>query len=292
MKTVVAVGKFDAVHIGHQQLLQRAVAIAQDTQQQPCALTFDPLPNEFFAQDDAAYFRLYPTQARIKLLQYYGAKQVFVQAFDADFRNLSAIQFVRDVLYQQYQCSHVIVGANFSFGYQKQGNAQLLERLGKQYDMAVTVVPLATSQQQVISSSVIRAAVLHNEFTQAADLLGRSYCFSGQVRNGSKLGRTLGFPTANIELVHRLPFAGVYAVTVATGNTTHAGVMNCGNRPTVGGTAHITEVHIFDFCDDIYGETITITPHTFIRVEQKFASVDALQLQITKDCQQAKRILS
>jgi riboflavin kinase/FMN adenylyltransferase len=226
-----------------------------------------------------------------------GVEQLVLLPFDRELANLSPQQFVEEILVRSLGATQVSVGQDFRFGRGRAGEAADLQQLAAPYGIAVTVVPLLFCQGERISSSNIRQALLAGDLSKANRLLGRPYSLTGEVVSGQQLGRTLGFPTANLQLPLEkfLPAKGVYAVRVTgagTADSPAAGVMNIGIRPTVAGGQPTAEVHLLDWSADLYGKTLTVTLEHFLRPEQKFSSLDALKAQIHADCAAARSQLS
>lgn len=286
---VVAIGNFDGVHRGHQALLAQARAIA-DQSASPCvALTFSPHPRRFF-QPHAPAFMLCVQHERDDLLRQYGADHVESLPFNASLSQMSAEDFIQYILRDRLQARHIVVGQNFVFGRGRQGHVDTLMAHG--FDVTA-LAQVTDAEDMIYSSTAVRQAIMAHDFAQAAALLGRAWHIAGPVITGAQRGRTLGVPTANIpwpEDVLQPPF-GVYAVTAHTQDgESYAAIANFGVRPTIDASTEnpLLEVHLFDFSDDLYGQTIRVTPHHFIRPEQTFADLSALKAQITQDIAQAR----
>ncbi len=261
----------------------------------PTAVTFNPHPREFFTGQPKSL--LTPPEEKVAQLKAMGVEQLVLLPFDRELANLSPQQFVEEILVRSLGATQVSVGQDFRFGRGRAGEAADLQQLAAPYGIAVTVVPLLFCQGERISSSNIRQALLAGDLSKANRLLGRPYSLTGEVVSGQQLGRTLGFPTANLQLPLEkfLPAKGVYAVRVTgagTADSPAAGVMNIGIRPTVAGGQPTAEVHLLDWSADLYGKTLTVTLEHFLRPEQKFSSLDALKAQIHADCAAARSQLS
>ena len=290
--TAIALGNFDGIHQGHCSVL-RSLIDAVSRQQphlSPSVVSFDPHPREFFTGEKRQL--LTPIPQKAELLANLGVEQLILLPFDRDLASLSPQQFVAEILVEQLQAKMVSVGMDFRFGYQRKGTGVDLKDLAAKYDIAVKLNSLHTYQDPSadkvrVSSSLIRQALKEGDIKTANLMLGRAYSLWGQVVTGKQLGRTIGFPTANLEVAPEkfLPRFGVYAVDVLLGATTLKGVMNIGCRPTVAGELPTIEVHILNWSGDLYGQDLRVNLIEFIRPEQKFASVEALKQQITKDCQ-------
>ncbi|MBW4559689.1 MAG: bifunctional riboflavin kinase/FAD synthetase [Mojavia pulchra JT2-VF2] len=281
-------------------------------------VTFHPHPQEFFSGQPRTL--LTPLDEKVEQLRSLGIEQLVLLPFDKELSALSPEDFVEKILVQQLRCQRLSVGQDFCFGKQRTGTARDLQLLAAKYDIPVTIVPLQTytgsdnppadsscvnialTQEPPISTSRIRQTLENGDITSANLLLGRPYTLFGVVIQGQQLGRTIGFPTANLQLPKDkfLPRQGVYAVRGsilnATPNATapipYLGVMNIGNRPTVNGTEPSVEVHLFDWSGDLYGKKLAVQLVKFLRPEQKFSSLEALKTQIQLDCAIAREVLS
>jgi riboflavin kinase/FMN adenylyltransferase len=254
-------------------------------------VTFHPHPQEFFTGQHRSL--LTPLEEKVLILQNMGFEQLVLLPFDEQLASLSPQAFVQDILVQQLQAKLVSVGVDFCFGRQRSGTVDDLTAIAQDYGVSVAVVPLQQLAGERISSSRIRQALQSGNLHQANHLLGRAYRLIGQVVAGQQLGRTLGFPTANLKLPPEkfLPRHGVYAVRVQCPDgrgTLLPGVMNLGHRPTVNGTTQTVEVHLLDWSGELYGQQLIVSLDTFLRPEQRFASLDDLTAQIQRDCAQAR----
>ena len=294
---VVAVGNFDGVHCGHQVVLGGAREAARAAGVPLGVLTFEPHPRRFF-QPDTPPFRLTPLRIKARHLAAFGVDVLYVLQFDGGLSRLSAADFVRDVLVDGLGAARVVVGADFCFGRQRQGNADYLRAQGDELGFGVDVVaPVADDGGAVYSSSAIRKHLREGRPGEAADLLGHLWEIEGRVLTGDQRGRTIGFATANVALGDYVPPArGVYAVCagVDAGDDTEwlDGVANFGVRPTVDGTTLLLEVHLFDFDGDLYGRHLRVALVDYIRAEQKFAGLEALKAQISADGERARACLA
>jgi len=300
----VALGNFDGVHRGHQRVIQpilKFVGASLTDKLSPktsnsihnyaTVVTFNPHPQEFFTGQARAL--LTPLNEKVQQLVSLGVEQLVLLPFDRELAALSPQQFVEKILVQQLQSQRISVGEDFRFGRGRTGTAAELQAIAAIYNIPVTIVPLQTCEGERISSSSIRQALQQGDMKCAKALLGRSYTLSGPVIQGQQLGRTISFPTANLQLPPEkfLPRQGVYAVRVSTEAGTELGVMNIGLRPTVNGTSPSIEVHLLDWSGDLYSKTLTVYLEKFLRPEQKFASLEALKEQIQADCTIAKSFL-
>jgi len=292
--TAIALGNFDGVHRGHQRVLKHITATSADGPCHPTVVSFDPHPRAFFSGQSQPL--LTPRPEKSQLLEQLGIDQLVLLPFSQALAQLSPQEFIETIVIQQLQAQRVSVGADFRFGHQRQGTVQDLQALASVWGLKVHVVQLQPEQGQRISSSQIRQALEQGAVDLARHLLGRPYGLVGTVVTGRRLGRQLGFPTANLQLPpdKLLPRWGVYAVQVTAdfGMRPLAGVMNIGQRPTLEGPARcLAEVHLLDWYGDLYGQTLTVQLIQFLRPEQKFTSLTALKEQIALDCLRAKTYL-
>lgn len=287
--TALAIGNFDGVHRGHGALLGRLGETARQFSLPPTILTFEPHPREFFAPASAPA-RLTTFREKIELLAEAGVEQAMVCRFNALFAALTAEQFIEQVLVHGLQVRHVIIGDDFRFGKGRLGDFALLQAAGSRFGFGVEAMGSVMVDGERVSSSGVRAALATGDMAHAASLLGRPYIIDGQVAHGDKIGRQLGFATANIRIKHNpLPMTGVFAVQVSgLGDQPLPGVANLGVRPTVGGTRPLLEVHLFEFDRDIYGKHISVRFVHKLRNEQRFPNFDALKAQIAADAAAAR----
>lgn len=282
--TVVAIGNFDGVHLGHAALLARLVAHARRLGLPPTVLTFEPHPREFFSPQQAPA-RLSTLHEKLAMLAEHGVEQVLLCRFNERFASLSAEAFLEQVLGGCLQARQVLVGDDFRFGRGRQGDFSLLQAFGAQQGFGVASLPSVMVAGERASSSGVRDALARGDMAHAASLLGRPYMMDGRVVHGDKIGRQLGFATANIRVKHNpLPMTGVFAVEVGVaGGGVLTGVANLGIRPTVGGTRPLLEVHLFDFSGDLYGRHLSVRFVHRLRAEQRFPDFAALKAQIACD---------
>ena len=282
----VVIGNFDGVHRGHRAVVGQARAIADTGGHRCVVLTFDPHPREVLG--GPARPRLTTLVRRVELLRASGADDVVVEPFTLEFAAWSPDRFARDLLAARLDAKAVVVGQNFRFGAKRAGDLAKLRVLGAELGFSVAVAKIAGDAQGNFSSTRVRAAVSAGDLTEATNVLGRPHSIAGTVEKGDQLGRTIGFPTANLGgVVEMLPPHGVYAIRAGG----RAGVMNIGVRPTVGGTVLRVEAHLFDFAGDLYGQTLRAELVARIRGEQKFDGLDALKTQIAKDIDAARAVL-
>lgn len=305
---VMTIGNFDGVHGGHQRLIAQVIAEAKARNCPSLILTFEPHPFEFFAHNQNNHnthntpnthnkenqfklARLTRLREKFTALAKTGIDYVLTLPFNRDVANMTASHFVAEILYHTLACKHIIVGDDFRFGYKRQGDVLFLGRLGKQYGFNVEVLPTIHENQQRISSTRVREALNQADLSEAAKLLGRPYTMQGRISHGDKLGRELGFPTANIFLHRQLtPFTGVFTVLVY-GITDYPlpGVANIGIRPTLEqNTRTLLEVHLLDFDQTIYGRYVEIEFCQKLREEIRYPNLDLLKNQIADDVAQAK----
>jgi riboflavin kinase/FMN adenylyltransferase len=293
---VVALGNFDGVHRGHQELLRRAAEIARPEGAAGgapvVALTFEPHPRRFFVPDTGP-FRLTLLPAKVRLLAEHGVEAVLAQGFDEVFAALSAEAFLEDVLHKGLGARHVVCGYDFTFGNRRSGNVEMLRSGGRERGFGVTVLDPVMREGEIYSSTRIREALRAGMASEAAELLGHRWEIEGTVEEGDRRGRTIGFPTANVALgEHLRPRFGVYAVRALVERKWLNGVANLGRRPTVGKLQENFEVHLFDFADDIYGRSVRVALVDFIRPEMKFAGLEPLKAQIAADAGVARELLA
>ena len=291
----MAIGTFDGVHPGHQAVIRKAVELAREAGKRASVMTFEPHPRAFFGHGEAYAESLTPLPEKIRLLGELGVDIVYVAQFDRAFSGLTPEAFVRGLLIGRLNVSIAAVGFDFSFGRGGAGNPALLAELGAP-ELAVHTVEPVSAAGEKISSSRIRQALTLGDVALAAALLRRPYRISGTVAHGAARGRTIGFPTANIEPDGRyvVPRHGVYAVNVRRGGDVHPAVMNVGIVPTFneGGGKPKLEAHLLDFSGDLYGERLTVEFVAFLRPELKFGSAAELAAQIREDAEQARRLLA
>jgi riboflavin kinase / FMN adenylyltransferase len=295
--TLVALGNFDGIHQGHRQVIQPILLDSEFSL--PCSekifptvVTFSPHPQEFFTGQCRSL--LTPLAEKVQHLESLGVEQLVLLPFDEALASLTPQEFVEKILVQQLQAKQVSVGQNFRFGKCRAGTTDDLKAIAAQHNVAVSIAPLYTTAGERVSSSAIRYALENGNPRQAAQLLGRPYALVGEVVQGRQLGRTIGFPTANLDLPGEkfLPRKGVYRVRVKGSTVEGFGVMNIGDRPTVTHQEPLkptVEIHLLDWSGDLYGQTLTVELESFLRPEQKFASLEDLKAQIQLDCQMARR---
>ncbi len=288
--SVLTIGNFDGVHRGHQALLQMLIAKARALALPAVVLTFEPHPREYFAPHDAPA-RLASLREKLLLLAASGVDRVHVCRFDARLAAIEAGRFIEDILVRGLGVRHLIIGDDFRFGARRQGDFALLQTDGASLGFGVEAMPTLDIEGERVSSSAVRAALAAGDLEHAARLLGRPYSIAGRVIHGDKLGRRLGYPTANVQMKHRKPaLSGVYTVAVeGLAPTPVPGVASIGLRPTVtdAGRPRL-EVHLFDWNRDCYGAHLRVHFLAKQRDERKFESLDALTAQIARDADDAR----
>jgi len=287
--TVIAVGSFDGVHLGHQAMLARVREQAALRSLVPAALTFEPLPREFFSGREAPA-RLSSLGEKLSLLASAGMAETFVERFDARFAAITAAAFA-ERLARRYGARHVIVGPDFRYGARRQGDVESLRAAARANGFEVEVMEPVLVEGSRVSSTRVREALAGARFADAARLLGRTYGICGRVLHGAKRGRAMGFPTANVRLARpRAPLSGIFAVKCFTAATRGLeGVASLGRNPALGpGGPETLEAFLFDFSGDLYGERLSIEFVKKLREEAAFASLEALAAQIARDCDAAR----
>lgn len=286
---VLSIGNFDGIHLGHKAVLSRLLLEAQRLQVPATVMTFEPQPAELFCGDNAPA-RLSRLRDKFVQLAKQGIDRLLCISFTHKFANISAQDFIETLLIKKLDVKFLVVGDDFHFGYQRQGDFQLLQAAGEKYGFEVIDTQSLLQQQQRISSSRIRDFLALGELQQAASMLGRKYSITGRVGHGQKLGRTIGVPTANLLLKRRVsPVCGVFVVSIlGIDEHIYQGVANIGKRPTVQGIRQQLEVHLFDFNGDLYGQQLEVVLEEKLRDEIRFDSFAQLKMQIDKDIQLAR----
>lgn len=291
--SVVCIGAFDGVHRGHRALLGRVRERADALGLEAIAVSFEPIPREFFARATPVP-RLDNVRGKVEQIRAARMDRLLLLRFNAALAAMAAEDFVDQVLVGRLNAREVWVGADFRFGHARRGDIELLRESGKQHGLKAEVFPEFTYDGERVRSSVVRERLASGEFISAERLLGRRFMIGGHVVHGLQLGRKLGYPTANIRLGRRTsPISGIFAVRVH-GITAHPlpGVASLGVRPTVNGTEPLLEAHIFDFDGDLYGRRIQVEFVAFLRDEEKFDDLDAMVRQIDRDAAEARGILA
>ena len=293
-KSILTIGTFDGVHVGHQKIIKALVKEAHNKKLLANVLTFFPHPRMVLQKD--AQIKLIDTLAEKEdFLRKLGVDTLIIHPFSKEFSRLSALEFTRDILVNQLKISELFIGYDHRFGKNREATVADLTSFGKTYDFKVNIIPAQDVSAITVSSTKIRTAILDGDFIKVVDFLGRFFQLSGTVTKGQSLGRTINFPTANllIDSQHKIiPPKGVYLVSIFHHQNQYFGMMNIGTRPTLNGDKQTIEVHIFEFDKNIYDSTLTINFIEKIRDEKKFESFDALKKQLIKDKEICKRNLS
>jgi riboflavin kinase/FMN adenylyltransferase len=290
----LAIGVFDGVHLGHQAVISTAARHAADAGGTAVVVTFDPHPAKILRPQESPRL-LTATQHKIALIRALGVSHLLVLTFDRELASTAPEDFVRQLVAAARPLREVCVGQEWSFGKKRAGNLALLKELGAELDFDVVGVEPVTSNGTIVSSTAIRKAVEGGDFATAARMLGRDYTILGTVEEGKHLGRSLGFPTANLSAhSEQFPPNGVYAAEGLLGGKTVRGVVNLGLRPTVadGAPQRVLEFHLFDIDRDLYGEDIELRFLRYLRPERKFENLAALREQIGQDVATAREIFS
>ena len=291
--SVVTIGAYDGLHVGHEQLLSRVNRVASDTGVPSVVMSFEPTPKEFFSRGDPPA-RLMRLREKFEALADHGIDLFFCPRFDASMRDIAADAFIRRILVHGLCARHIVIGDDFRFAARREGTLEHLQRAGKALHYEVEQVPSVIVDGIRVSSTAIREALWDGDLDRATALLGRPYRMSGKVVMGEKIGRKLGYPTANVDLRRRQSAVmGIFAVRVhgLPGGAKDA-VASVGNRPTFNGTKPILEVHVFDFDEDIYGKYIHVDFIGRLRSQVKYDDVDELVAQMHRDADNARSILA
>ncbi|OJW56966.1 MAG: riboflavin biosynthesis protein RibF [Thiobacillus sp. 65-1059] len=291
----VTIGNFDGLHLGHQAMLARLQDVARTRGLPSCVLSFEPHPREFFAPAQAPA-RLSSLREKAECLQQLGIDRLHVFRFDRAFSALTAEAFIEQVLGRTLQARYVLVGDDFRYGAKRAGDFALLKQVGETLGFDAEFLPTVEVAGERASSTAVRNALAAGQLEHAARLLSRPYSISGRVVHGDKLGRDIGFPTANIQLRHnRPPLMGIFAVELhGLNGAPLAGVASLGKRPTVKSpnAVPVLEVHLFDFNADIYGRRVRVSFLHKLRDEEKYPDLDSLVAQIKRDVDNAKHYLA
>lgn len=287
---VLAIGNFDGFHLGHRSVINYAVQLGKKLNRPVALMTFEPHPSYFF-RPGTQTFRITPIRSKVRAICTLPIDAFFVLSFNSTLSNMSADDFVKDVLIKELHISALVVGQDYSFGKHREGNIQFLEQ--KYPEISVHAVEQKKDNaNEVISSSRIRSFIKMGDMKSAFKLMGHSFEIEGYVIHGFKRGRTIGYPTLNIAPNESiLPKLGVYAARVLIDNKYYPAIANIGCRPTVAGEGVLLEAHIIDFNQDLYGKRLRVFLDDFIRPEQKFDNLNELKIQIIRDIEQAKGIL-
>ena len=283
---VVTQGTFDGVHAAHKIIINRLKELALQNGGETVVITFDPHPRLVLYPNDHELRLLHTLDEKIEALDKAGVDHLVIIPFTKEFSRLSSLQFIRDIIVNQIGTKILVIGYNHRFGKNREGSFQHLKEYAPLYGFEVVEIPEQDMDNVAVSSTKIRKALEAGDIQTANKYLGRNYEIQGTVLHGKKLGRTIGFPTANIHVSDKnklIPVDGVYAVFVVINNKKYDGMLNSGYRPTVDGKSYSIEVHIFNFNEDIYNQFITIEYVDKLREEIKFDSLDSLKNQLEKD---------
>jgi riboflavin kinase/FMN adenylyltransferase len=294
LPTALTIGNFDGVHRGHQAMLDRLKERARALGLSACVLTFEPHPLELFAPQTAPT-RLTSLREKLELLAAHGIERVHVSRFNRAYASRSPQDFIEHVLLEGLAMRWLLIGDDFRFGAKRAGDFSLLREASRQHGFGLEAMPTVEQEGVRVSSSAVRAALAAGRLAEAEALLGRPYSISGRVVTGDRLGRRIGFPTANVQLRHnRPPLSGIFAVRTVDGHgQVRNGAASLGLRPTIddSGRAKL-EVHLFDFAGDLYGQHLRIDFLHKIRDEKKFPDLEALKACIAEDCDIARELLT
>jgi riboflavin kinase/FMN adenylyltransferase len=293
-QTFVTIGTFDGVHYGHQQIIEKLVSEAKKANKKSVVLTFFPHPRMVLQKDNSLEL-INTIDERAALLEKTGLDYLIIHPFSKEFSRMSALEFVRDILVNQLNISKLIIGYDHHFGKNREGNITQLTEYSHVYDFNVEEIPAQDIDSVSISSTKVRRALHAGSLKTANNYLGYNFMLNGTVVNGKKLGGTIGYPTANIDVKETyklIPKTGVYVVKSTIDKKIVFGMMNIGNRPTVDGNYQTIEVHFFDFNQDLYNQNLTIELLYFLRDEHKFDSIDSLVHQLKKDEEMARNYIA
>lgn len=291
--SVVTIGNYDGVHLGHRALLHNVMARSRELELPSCVMSFEPMPREFFGADNSPG-RLSTWRERFELLREAGVDVLYLTPFSHAIAGMSPEHFVEQVLVKKLNVKLLYVGDDFRFGKARAGGVVDLRRMGSQWGFELAQLPSELVDGERVSSSLIRDALINGDLARAKRLLGRPFSMSGRVIKGQQLGRTLGYPTANIHpRRNSLPLSGIFAVRVTGGGLVQApAVANLGFRPTVGGGDALLEAHVFDFEGDLYGQHLKVEFVAKIRDEEHFDSLDEMVVQMDDDSARSRALLA
>lgn len=291
---VVTTGTFDGVHLGHKKIIDRIRSLASNSNGETVIVTFYPHPRMVLFPDDNDLRLLNTPEEKNNLLQKMGVDHLVVIPFNKEFSRTTSLEFVRNVLVNKIGVKKLVIGYNHHFGRNREGGIEQLREFSQLYHFDVEEIPALDVDEIEVSSTKIRNAIINGDLQTACSFLGYDYFISGEVIKGKQLGRTIGFPTANINISYKyklLPPNGVYAVKANLKGKAISGMMNIGMNPTVNALKKSIEVHLFDFNEDIYGEIISVSFIKKIRDEVKFESVDLLKAQLLKDKEKTLQLI-
>jgi riboflavin kinase/FMN adenylyltransferase len=284
-KTVVTIGTFDGVHIGHQKIIEQLLNASKKKNEISVLLTFFPHPR-MVLQKDSGIKLINTIKEKSKLLENFGLDELVIHPFDKEFSRLTAFEFVRDILVNKFNISKLVIGYDHHFGKNREGNFEQLQEYGSMFGFKLEEIPVQNLNDISISSTKIRHSLNAGDIKKANNYLGYHFMLSGTVVSGNRLGSKIGFPTANITIEESykiIPKSGSYIIKSTIDDEIYFGMMNIGNRPTVDGTIETIEVHFFNLEQDLYGKKISVELLNFLREEHKFESVQSLQTQLHLD---------
>lgn len=293
-KGVVTIGTFDGVHKGHQKIIEKLKEKAQEINGESILVTFWPHPRLIVSPNDDNLKLLSTIEEKTEILAQTGIDHLLILPFTREFSELSSEKYIEEILIEAIGTKTLVIGYDHRFGKNREGGIDYLIKNADRFKLKIEEISRQELDNITISSTKIRTAISNGDIKTANELLGRPYSFAGPVIKGRQLGRTIGFPTANVSVqkgYKLIPQNGVYVTRISLRDQLYFGIMNIGNRPTVDGIGLTQEVNIFDFDDDIYGENIKIEVLDYVRAETKFDSIEALKNQIAIDIKKAKELL-
>ena len=293
-ESILTIGTFDGVHIGHNKILKRLIQDSKKNNLSSLVMTFFPHPRMILNKSHE--IKMIDTiDEKINLLEKTGLDNLIIHPFDNNFSKIRAKEFVEEILVKKLKIKEIIIGYDHKFGKDREASVEDLKKFGKDYMCTVKEIPAQEIDSIAISSTKIRNAILNGEIEKCNKFLGRNFILTGKVVYGDGLGKKIDFPTANIEIKETykiIPKNGVYLVKTKINSNTYFGMMNIGIRPTVGGTNKSLEIHFFNFKDNIYGKNVSIEIIKKIRDEEKFSSIDQLKIQLKKDEQFCLKLIN
>ena len=293
-ESILTIGTFDGVHIGHNKILKRLIQDSKKNNLSSLVMTFFPHPRMILNKSHE--IKMIDTiDEKINLLEKTGLDNLIIHPFDNNFSKIRAKEFVEEILVKKLKIKEIIIGYDHKFGKDREASVEDLKKFGKDYMFTVKEIPAQEIDSIAISSTKIRNAILNGEIEKCNKFLGRNFILTGKVVYGEGLGKKIDFPTANIEIKETykiIPKNGVYLVKTKINSNTYFGMMNIGIRPTVGGTNKSLEIHFFNFKDNIYGKNVSIEIIKKIRDEEKFSSIDQLKIQLKKDEQFCLKLIN
>lgn len=284
-KTILTIGTFDGVHVGHQKIIEQLLSYSKATNEESVILTFFPHPR-MVLQRDYEIKLINTLEEKSILLEEMGLDHLIVHPFNKEFSRMSAFEFVREVLVNKLNISKLVIGYDHHFGKNREGNFEQLQEYGEMFGFELEEIPAQYLNDITVSSTKIRNALLNGAIQKANNYLGYEFSLTGTVSKGNNIGSDLGYPTANISIEESyklIPKNGAYVVKSNLNDTDYFGMMNIGNRPTINGKNQTIEVHFFRFKGDLYNQKITVKLLQFLRDEVKFESLEELKLQLQKD---------